>query len=743
MRFCISLLLLLTGGFLARSQVSEITGKVLLFNPNGKASVASQADVYWADGSGGTQTNEFGVFRILRSNTSVKLVIAYVGFRSDTLDISDLGQFELTLMPDNTLNEVVVSKRVRSTEISFLESIKIEKIGEAELQKAACCNLAESFETQPGVDVAITDALTGTRQIRMLGLSGIYNQITIENMPGLRGLAAVKGLEYIPGTWIESMQLNKGTGSVANGYESATGQINLELRKPDKSDKLYLNLFANQGGRLETNIHLRKSLNEKLSTGLLLHAKYNQMENDRNNDGFLDMPLSRHLIGMHRWKYFSDYVRWQMMVYGSWIETTAGQIGVPAFANQRTQGLWGLQEDFRQLSFYGKMGIVDRKNSNRSTAIQLKADWIDQRSVIGLKNYHPIGKTAYANLIHQNNRLDKFNSFRTGTSVQLDDMTEKFNDTSYSRTEIVPGAFGELTTKIGTRFSSVIGLRIDHSNYYNWFATPRLHLRYALKEDLVLRFSGGRGQRTPLIFSDNPRIWASNRQFRIHSTDNGKPYGLEPEVAWNYGLSLTGEFTLDYREGLISFDLYRTDFTDQIVIDFDENPGEVHIYALNGKSYSTSFQAQVDYEVLKRFDLRLAYRWYDVRTRQISGLRSAPYMSRNRAFLNLAHETRKKWKFDATVNWFDGQRLPETSGNPMEYRMPASSPAYFTWNGQITKTWKKGLESYVGFENLLDYRQEQVIISADTPFGEYFDASMVWGPVFGRNIYVGLRYRIE
>jgi len=264
-----------------------------------------------------------------------------------------------------------------------------------------------------------------------------------------------------------------------------------------------------------------------------------------------------------------------------------------------------------------------------------------------------------------------------------------------------------------------------------------------MTEHLILRASAGRGQRTARIVSENIGILASTRTLDIQSQNPDYAYGLDAEVAWNYGVNLTWEFELDYRDGLVSLDFYRTDFQNQNVVDLDSDVMKVSFYNLDGSSFSNSFQAQLDYELFKRLDVRLAYRWYDVKTTYGGDLLEKPLVATHRAFINLAYETRNKWKFGGTFNWQGQKRLPSTIENSLEYQRAAESPSFILVNAQISKSWKEKFDMYLGVNNLLDFKQKDPIIAADQPFSEYFDASMIWGPIFGRNVYLGLRFRIK
>jgi len=728
----------------AQQSTDYLKGKVFEQVEDGSKLPLFSANVYWSGTTVGAITDENGNFSISRLRQSTKLVVSFIGFQNDTIETKGKSNVEVTLKSSVVLDEVTVVHRRKTTEISLLEPLKVEVLSEKELQKAACCNLSESFETSPSVDVSFTDAVTGTRQIQMLGLAGPYVQITRENIPDIRGLSAIYGLSYVPGTWIESIQLNKGAGSVANGFESITGQINVELRKPEDSERLYLNIYANQEGNFEGNLHLSQKVNDKWSTGLLLHSKNNSFKHDQNMDGFLDNPLSTYYIGLNRWKYQNpNGLEAQLGVKGTFIESTGGQLKFNPETDAMTTNYWGMRMNVNRYEGWAKIGKVFKDFPGGSVGLQLSWTTHQQNSYFGLNSYNADQNMAYANLLYQGIIGNTNHKFRTGASFQYDKYNEHFNDTVFKRNEMVPGAYFEYTYSHLEKFSVVAGLRADYHNVYGAFVTPRLHLRYAITEKTVLRASAGRGQRTASILSENSGLFASSRKIIIQGKNNDNPYGLEPEVAWNYGLNFTQKFTLDYRNGSVSVDFYRTDFLNQIVIDLDQDPQEVNFYNLEGKSYANSFQAQFDYELVKRLDIRMAYRWYDVKVTYDDNLEDKPLVSSHRAFLNFGYETRNHWKFDYTINWQGKKRIPFTGSNPSEYRLDEFSPSFYLMNAQISKAFKEKFEVYLGGENLLDYMQPNPIISNEDPFGNYFDSSLIWGPVMGRLFYLGLRYRIK
>ncbi|TXC76067.1 TonB-dependent receptor plug domain-containing protein [Luteibaculum oceani] len=714
------------------------------------------ASVLWLDTQVGTITDADGNFEIERPQNGSKLVFSYTGFQTDTIEAS--YNLSVRLKAGKALEEVEIVKRQKTTRIKRMDALKVEQIGVKELLKAACCNLSESFETSPSVDVSFTDAVTGTRQIQMLGLAGPYSQITRENMPSVRGLNAVTGLTYIPGPWLESIQLNKGAGSVVNGFESVTGQINYELQKPLDTDPLFVNMYFNQGGRKEINLHGTTALSDKLATAILVHGKSNQRENDRNGDSFLDMPKGDNLIVLNRY-FLMGTNGWRYQLGGKYtsISTQGGQIVDP-----ERNANFSFTDETRRFEAFAKAGKT-YDLPWKSLGIQLSGVLHTQDIYAGypelirtaviepkyrinsmVKDYRGVQNSLYGNFIYQSIIGNTNNQIKTGASIQVDDIVETVNVNEYLRREIVPGAYFELNKTWSEKFKTVSGLRIDHHNNYGAFITPRFHGWWSPNEKNVLRFSGGRGLRTANVFMENIGQWVATRSFVISATEANNPYGLNPEIAWNYGFNYTKYVEIRGKELQLALDFYRTDFENQVVVDRDTDDRMVSIYNLDGKSFANSLQFQVDYELVERLDARVAYRWYDVQTTYGDELLRQPFLAPHRAFINLAYETENRWFFDATVNWQGEKRLAPFADRGEDY-----SPSFFTLNAQIRKVWKNNIDIYLGAENLLNFQQENPIgtVAIDPRSGTSnqpnMDAASVWGPIFGRNIYLGFRYRIN
>lgn len=717
---------------------NTISGKINELAGNGTLEAVVGASVYWAGTTSGTISNEHGEFELTKLDETNRLVISFIGYSNDTIEIKQYNYLELTLKKGIELEDIDIVYKRKTTEMSFTNSIKLMTINQDELKKAACCNLSESFDTNPTVDVSFTDAVTGTKQIQMLGLSGAYVQTTRENIPDVRGLAVLQGFNYTPGPWIQSIQLNTGTGSVINGYESITGQINVEIKKPNDSEKFYLNIYANSENKVEANLTTRIKFNDKWSTGLLVHGSFLNTEWDMNNDNFIDHPLMNQKIVLSRSMYQYDGWHIDLGIKGTFSDLKSGQL-----SELNTSNLWKSEMNTQRAETWLKVGKVLDFEQFTSFGFQASATFHKQDAFFGNRNFDANQQTFYANLIIERELKTEGSEIKTGISFQADEFDENVATTDYLRNEIVPGTFLEYTYSKNTKFTFVGGLRADLHSNYGVFFTPRLHLRYAPNEQTVMRFSAGKGWRTASIFAENIGMFASNRAIFVHAQNQENPYGLSPEVAYNLGFNFAQTFYLGSKELLFSIDLYRTQFQNKIVVNYEISAQEIHFYNLDGQSFANSIQTQIDMELFENFDIRVAYRFNDAKTSYSSELiKTAPLSSVHRAFVNFSYSTKKEWNFDLTVNYQGKKRIPNTSSNPEIYQMQEYSPAFFLTNGQISKNWKK-LELYLGVENLFDFTQQNPIISVEDPSSEYFDASLIWGPIFGRKTYAGLRFFIK
>ncbi len=698
------------------------------------------ASVKWENAKTGVVTDEKGYFRI--SGTPGKdhmLTISYVGFKDKTMHVHDFAkELEIILDEDNELGEVVIEKTVPGTIKSRREVLQTEKITTKELHRAACCNLSESFETNPSVDVSFSDAVTGAKQIQLLGLAGTYVQTLTENYPNFRGSASAYGLDYIPGPWMESIQISKGAASVKNGYESITGQMNVEYKKPGNSDPLSLNIFASDAGRYEGNADAAFIINDNLNTGIFVHYSNETASHDDNNDSFLDSPKKHQFNFMNRWHYMSGRYASQFGIRFLQDYRTSGQtMHTLNDASINKDNPYEISVNANRGEFYTKNSYILDEERNGNVALIFTGSYHDQKSHYAAQKYNVYGNNLYASLMYET-ELGNKHQLSTGLSMNWDKYTQSYllnNPLSVQpEKETTTGGYVQYTFNLNDKFIALAGIRADYSSLHKKaFITPRLHLKYMPAEWVNMRASAGKGYRTVFVMPENSFYLASSRKIIIEEK-------LKQESAWNYGASISFHIPIKSDELTISGEWYRTDFDNQVVTDVDSDPHAVQFYNLNGKSYANSFQVEVSYPFFRGFNLLAAYRWMNTKTDYNGNLLKKPLVSDYKALLTASYETRlKKWMFDLTAQFNGGGRMPTPDAtNPLWANTFGS---YTVLNAQVTKrfrTWSV----YAGAENITDFTQKNPIISPENPFGDNFDATMVWGPTMGRKFYVGLRYTI-
>ena len=715
---------------------------------DGREAPVTGASVYWLGTSIGTVTDDDGKFTLPYSGEENQLVISYVGFSTKKLVIDKNEFVRAVLQSTSDLDEVTLTSQKQSIAKSYLKAANTFTVTNDELLKAACCNLSESFETNPSIDVNFADAVTGTRQIKMLGLTSPYILIATENIPAVRGASQAFGLSFIPGTWVESIQITKGAGSVVNGFESITGQINAELVKPTTDHKFFLNLYGASSERFELNTHFNTQVSEKWSTGIYVHGNTLQKKNDVNDDGFLDMPLYNQINVMNRWQYTNLEKGLVSFINVRYLNDSkqAGEVAFNPDTDRLSTNAWGSEIDTERIEGSFKFGYVNPEIPYQSLGFQMAYSHHDQDSYFGLRIYDIEHSSFYSSLIYNSIISDSRHKIKTGLSFTNDYYNEFVENREYKRTDNSVGGFFEYAYDNLDRFTMTAGIRVDQHNRLGFFITPRLHLRYTPWDRAALRASVGRGKRSANIFAENQSLFASSRQINILDS-GGQIYGLDPEVAWNFGFSFLQGFNLNGRKGDITLDFYRTSFENQVVIDW-ENPYEINFYNLEGSSFANSFQFELNYNLAEGFDLRTAYKYYDIQTDYLEGRRQKPLVPKHRVFVNLAYEWAGKniqapWKFDATYNWLSEQRFPDTSLSPPEFQLEEFSPTVGTLNLQITKVFSPKFEVYLGGENVTNVRQPDPIISPEDPFGPNFDTNFVYGPIFGSMYYAGLRLKLN
>lgn len=642
------------------------------------------------------------------------------------------------------IEEVQITKLKSATTLSKKNVGLTFDINSKELLKAACCNLSESFETNATVDVSFNNAVTGTKQLRMLGLDQKYTALTKELLPEIRGLATAYGLNFIPGRWISGIQLTKGGSTVVNGYESITGLINTELVKLHDKPASTLNIFANGNGRAELNITNTSLLSDHWNQSILLHANGAFPEIDTNNDGFIDQPKGSQI----NFSYLLNFNNLEQNGWGNHFginilkdERKAGQIGYNWNIPQSTQNLYGVGIEISRIQAWNKTGFIFPRKPYQSLGWMNQITYHQQGSFFGYRNYLGKETTYYSNLIFESILGDTNHKYKVGASFLYDKFDETYLTQNYKRTETVPGVFAEYILT-GDKFTMVAGLRTDFHNLAGTQVTPRLNLKYDLTSKTIVRLSAGRGFRTANIFAESQQFFASNRTIEIQG-NGGNIYGLQPESAWNYGASIQQEFKLFGRKATWLTDVFRTDFQNQVLTDLDASTHKMIFYNLDGHSAANAIQSQLDFSPVRNLEVRLAYKYYDVWADFKGGKRKIPFVAKHRGFLNASYSTSKSdkggyWNFDATLQYIGKQRLPFTNQNPQAYQLPAYSNPYTLLNAQVSKYFNKKIRVYLGAENLTAYTQDQPIMDAKNPFGNYFDGGMVYAPIMPTNIYAGI-----
>jgi outer membrane receptor for ferrienterochelin and colicins len=773
--------LFLIVAFSRLSVAQNISGFIYEKLPDNPRSPLVGVNVFWAGTTKGTFTDDKGKFRISKQGIKdTRLVVSMLGYRKDTIKVTtDNMKPEFELLPDEQqLGEVEVKGRQDDSFISKMRTQATTVITTGELQRAACCNLAESFETNASVDVSYSDAISGARQIQLLGLSGIYSQVMTENVPLLRGLATSYGLNYIPGSWMESIQVAKGTSSVVQGYESITGQINVEYKKPENSEKFFLNVYGNSNLRFEANADGAIKINDKLSTSLLVHAATFQNKFDRNDDGFMDLPKFTTITAMNRWDYIVPN-KWVSRFGFKYLyeDRNGGQMAFDKNTwNTDTTGItndskkYGIGVKTNRLEGFWKNGIFLGPGAKSSLGLILSGINHQQDAFYGINLYHGHEQNFNANLIFTTSFNEGKHKVSTGMSYFVDDYSENYvqtrleylyqtlpapppdsgfsdvqlftlvNDSVYTylqdRNEWNSGLFFEYTYDLCNKFALIAGLRGDYNNQFGYLVTPRLHLRANLTKDITLRGSVGKGYRSPNLLAENSAVFVSQRV--LYFAPN-----LGNEEAWNYGLNFTWNFKLFKQKAEFSIDAYRTSFVKQIIVDQDSLPTAVFFYNLDGKSYANSIQAQLTFSPVKQFNITAAFRLNDVKITEGGTLRQKALVNQYKGLLSLSYTTKfEKWKFDLTGQLNGPARIPDTDKMPVKLQRPDYSPVWINLLAQVTKKFKH-FDIYLGGENLTNFRQLDPISEYWKPYHTHFDASMAWGPVVGIAIYAGIRLTIK
>ena len=652
--------------------------------------------------------------------TSALLMLALKGYsQTDTASLDSIFKNE-------TLHEVKVVARKAGTS-RLAGAVNGIAVNKDELFKAACCNLGESFTTNPSVDVAYNDATTGARQIKLLGLSGTYVQMLTENLPNFRGAAIPYALGYVPGPWMKGIQVSKGSASVKNVYESITGQINVDYLQPEDEQKVEVNLFGDSKSRIEANADANVHLSDKWATEILLHHENILKNHDDNGDGFYDMPGREQYNVQNRWLYKGNHYIFHGGLGALKEIRTSGQDE----EHVHSDGIYRIKLHTNRYEGYMKHAFILNHEHGTNIAFMSSASMHQLDAQYGNKFYDLNEKNLYGSLMFETNFSTQHN-LSLGLSFNHDYLGQNLGK---NEKETTPGAYAQYTYTLGTKLTAMAGVRFDHSSLYGNFFTPRFHVKYSPIDAISIRLSAGKGYRTVFALAEYNYLLSSGRNLNI-SKD------LKQEEAWNYGLSTAFYIPMFGKTLKLNAEYYYTSFENQAVVDYDANKELIAIYNLRGKSYSHTFQIDASYPLLRGLEITAAYRLNDVKCTYDYGksLMEKPLTSKYKALFTASYKTPLGlWQFDATVQLNGGGRNPEPY--LLADGSQSWSPRFHSFeqvSAQVTR-WFRHWSIYVGGENLTGFKQKTPIYGASNPWGRDFEPTLVWGPVEGRMFYAGVR----
>ena len=752
------------------------------------------ANVYWAGTTVGVATDLDGRFKLEPIKSTNLLVTSFMGFHNDTTAVTEHSELTIVLVSDLLLEEVDIVERKMAVLRSRLTPLATETLTGEALCMAACCNLSESFETSASVDVAYSDAATGAKQIRLLGLSGTYVQMLTENTPNIRGLAQSFGMEYIPGPWMEAIQVSKGTSSVLNGYEAIAGQINVEYLKPQTQDPIALNAMISTETHAEVNASGGWDLNDKVSTGILFHAQNMSLELDHNHDGFLDMPKNTNVNLLNRWYVKTGDYTGQFLVRGLYDRRIGGQTQEAAHSEYFAKP-YQIDLNTWRVDGFMKNGYVFDAELGTSIGIITAASYHNQRNTYGPRHWNAAHSNAYLNAIFQTSFDDSatdlwddhHHNLSTGLSLNYDGYNEVLslpqginqNTYLFDLWEVTPGIFAEYTYTYKDKVTLLVGIREDYSTRYGFFTTPRMNLRYAPFDWWTVRGSIGLGYRSPNAIADNAAYLASNRMYYAYDRVSDNGYGimdgiLAQERSMNTGLSTVFYIPVGKRELQLSGEYYYTKFLDGVIADMDRNLHGITLYNMHdvegAQYFSHNWQVEANMEILRGWTMTAAFRYTDVQQTTFNTavnewqLRDKPLQNKFKGIITTSYQTPlKTWQFDLTAQFNGEGRMPDG------FVVPEGSKQYTEHNGQIYHKWYPQLlgqitkffrtwSIYLGAENMTNFTQDNPIVgerrSTNTtqshnqhgfvnPYSSNFDAAMIWAPIHGWKLYLGFRWALE
>ena len=761
------------------------------------------ASVYWLGTNIGVATTVEGDYELYRVKGFDKLVATYVGYKNDTITVTEgVTNIDFKLESDTQIEAVVVEGNLGNY-VKRDGVTKSESISFAGLCKMACCNLAESFENSASVTVGYSDAISGARQIKMLGLTGTYTQILDENRPIMRGLSAPYGLNYTPGMWLNSIQVSKGVASVTAGHEAITGQINMEYRKPTDEERLFLNLYFDSELRPEFNLSTAIPLtaDKRLSTVILAHGSMDTQSHDRNHDGFRDLPETQQINIANRWLWQSlggTQIRWGWKYVDE--NRLSGENDYRKSMREQMESslsTYGSHMNNSGVNAYFKFGTpvgaavydAETEEEYRSNIVFVADyNYFKEDAYFGLNTYDGHDHAWWFNFSYTHyfsprsslimgasaSVMNSDESVLNRLPVESDAMSSdapfryKQGHTRNAIRYFEPGAYAEYTYNISEKFSLVVGVRGDwmgasntdpmtfdggtigayNAAYYtpkeSFVITPRSHIRWDITPSTILRGSAGLGYRRASIFTDNIWMLATGRMIKNKGLDN------DIEKALTAGASLTQIIKWGgYDDATISFDYFRTQLYNTVLADQELGRAgitpddEIWIYNTDGRAFTDTYQVDFQWTAARGLDIFATYRYTNAKVSLerdgVQHLVERPLTSRYKTLLNIQYATPYRRWVFDVTAQYNGPMRRPSLDG--DITRSELSPAYPMFYAQVSHK-IRNWEVYVGCENIANYIQDDPILNAADPFSPAFNSSSVWGPLMGRKFYIGLRFNM-
>lgn len=689
-------------------------------------------------------TDSKGKFSLnIKNFQDERIIVSFTGYETDTVNLNNKNYVEIILESNLTTEQIEVEDELNSIYISDGHS-KTEVVTQAELKKSACCDLSGCFGKNTSIDVAVTDILTNTKELKVLGLEGAYTQILVDNLPIMTGLITKFGVTSIPGTLIDKITISKGSNSVLQGYESISGILNVLLKDYHSSERLLANGFINSGLEKQLNLNSTLKLN-KWSTLFAFQTVQQGLRMDDNNDGFLDAPLTTRYMFFNKWNYgLSEDDKVNITFAAKFLDEKriGGQKNFNIDVEKGSNSVYGQTVDLQNGDIYGRMSYMF--NNENQFKFFFSGSFLNQNSYIGTTLYNAKQRNLYINTLYEF-PVYKESYFRLGAGYKKQTIEENISINStvnktyggdYLNDESIPGIFTETSLNLEKLNMSVIGgIRFDYHNKYNLITTPRFLLRFQLTPQTVIRASAGTGFRVANLFSEYPSFLASGKNI----TFDGE---MKPEKMFNYGFDILQYFNFGYVSGNINIDFYRTDFRNKIIPEYGILP-QTYTFSNNSEAGSNVLQAEISSVIYRNVDFRFAYKLIDIFYYKNGNKYQMPFNSKHRILTGLSYSpASKSFVVNMTLQWFGNQSLPSTINDPVQFRINDESDSYTMLNFQFTKNFKY-LELYTGVENILNHKQSNPIIDYENPFSKFFDTSFVWGPVRGREFYAGFRFLLK